>query len=383
MQSHMPRNLEGNYRPLLTYTTRARHGAAPWAPAFVCWQSSHKHTLIGVQYRARPTALRLRGAGPYFRTLIVRVPTKGLYEYCDVALRMCCLAAMLLPATAWAGGPAVTQPNGKISVEGGAYDDKSAGLALGSFSVPLGYAFGLQADGAIGTIDDETMGGGGLHLFTRDPSSYLFGAYGSYHTWDSIDIWRAAAEGELYFGPVSISGIAGYESVDVPSLRSGLIVLTPDDEHFFAHADLSYYLTEDFKISGGYRYLNESSFAAASAEYLLRGSDVPLSLFAKGDFGDDDYTRITGGVKVYLGDDPGKSLLSRHRTADPENYTPVFPAVRVAGPKSSASPTICSLEILPPETVCECPAGRVKAFCGDFLGHPPKSFQCQIPGELC
>ena len=262
-----------------------------------------------------------------------------------LALRLCCFAAMLLPATAWAGGPAVTQPNGKISVEGGAYDDGSAGLALGSFTMPLGYAFGLQADGAVGTIDDETMGGGGLHLFTRDPSSYLLGLYGSYHTWEPIDIWRAAAEGEFYFGRISLSGIAGYESVDVPTLRSGLTVLTPDDEHFFANTDLSYYITDDFKISGGYRYLNESSFGAAGAEYLLRGSDVPISLFAKGDFGNDDYTRVTGGVKIYLGDDRGKSLITRHRTADPENYTPVFPRLTTASPQSNSqspsTPPVC------------------------------------------
>ena len=194
--------------------------------------------------------------------------------------------------------PAVSGPNGKLSVEGGSFDDESAGVALGSFALPLGHSFGLQADGALGTVDGGTLGGGGAHLFTRDPSSYLLGAYGSFHTWDSIEIWRVAAEAEFYLGRFTLDGLAGYESVDVPSLSDGLEVLTPDDRHFFAQSDVAYYITDDFKVYGGYRYINETSFGSAGAEYLIRGQDVPLSLFARGDFGNEDYTSITGGLKV-------------------------------------------------------------------------------------
>lgn len=238
-------------------------------------------------------------------------------------------AIVLLAGTAMSAHagdlPAVSGPNGKVSVEGGSFDDESAGVALGSFAMPLGHSFGLQADGALGSIDDEILGGGGLHLFTRDPSSYLLGAYGSYHTWDSIDIWRLAAEAELYLGRFTLDGLAGYESVNLPSEADGLLVLTPDDDHFFGQADVAYYITDDFKVYGGYRYMNETSFGAAGAEYLIRGHDVPLSLFARGDFGDEEYTSITGGLKVYLSGDPQKSLIDRHRRDDPDIYMPVFP----------------------------------------------------------
>ncbi len=241
----------------------------------------------------------------------------------------CGLAALILAGLGAEADqlPAVSGPNGKISVEGGSFDDNSSGLAFGSFTMPLGTSLGLQTDGAVGAIDNDTMGGGGLHLFTRDPSSYLLGIYGSYHTWDDINIWRAAAEFELYLSRFSFSGLAGYESVAVPSTSNGLLVLTPDDEHFFAQTDLAYYITDDFKISGGYRYLNETSFAAAGAEYLFRAHDVPMSLFANGDFGDEDYTRITGGLRIYLSGDPGKSLIDRHRMDDPQTYMPVFPTL--------------------------------------------------------
>ena len=244
----------------------------------------------------------------------------------------CCVAALLLvPSIAVAdGGPAVSGPNGKFSVEGGQYDDEGSVLALGSFSIPLGYSFGLQADGAVGTIDDEVMGGGGVHLFTRDPSKYLLGVYASYHSWDSIDIWRTAAEFEFYLSRVSLTGLAGYESVDVPTTQNGLPVLNTDDDHFFGRADLAYYPADNFKISGGYRYVSETSLGTASAEYLFQGAGVPVSLFAKGDFGEKQYNRITGGVKVYFGADPNKSLIDRHRTEDPPNYTPVFPNLETA-----------------------------------------------------
>lgn len=279
-----------------------------------------------------------------------------------------CLALLGIAGMACAGElPAVSGPNGKLSVEGGSFDDDGAGIALGSFALPLGHAFGLQADGALGSIDGDTLGGGGLHLFTRDPSSHLFGVYGSYHTWDSVDIWRIAGEAELYLGRFTLDGLAGYESVDVPSTIGGLEVLTPDDRHFFAQSDVAYYITDDFKVYGGYRYLNETSFGSAGAEYLIRGHEVPLSLFAHGDFGNEDYTSITGGLKVYISGDPQKSLIDRHRRDDPDIYMPVFPKLAT---KSGASLPQCTLGgsfkvTSPADGKCICPSGT------SFAGQPP------------
>jgi len=281
--------------------------------------------------------------------------------------------------------PAVSGPNGKVSVEGGSFDDNGAGIALGSYAIPLGPSFGLQADGAIGVIDDDTLGGGGLHLFTRQPEKYLLGVYGSYHTWDSINIWRVAAEAELYVNRFSLSGLAGYENVDVPTFSGGLLVLTQDDKHFFGTLDLGYYITDDFKIYGGYRYLNETSFAGAGAEYLVRGQGVPISLFAKSDFGNSDYTRITGGLKVYFGSDPDKSLIDRQRMDDPENYLPVFPRLvkQSSSPTPPPGPTQCTVtggdaEVTSPANgACICPSGTALAgqapfgFSGTYYCSPP------------
>ncbi len=289
-----------------------------------------------------------------------------------LTVAVCALGAL----GAWAGDlPAISGINGKISAEGGAFDDSGAGIALGTLGVPLGHYLGLQADGAIGTIDGETMGGGGLHLFTRDPSSYLLGVYGSYHTWDSIDIWRLAGEAELYLGRFTLSALAGYENVEVPNLSDGLVVLTQDDQHFFGQFDASYYVTDDFKLSAGYRYLNESSFGAASAEYLIRGFEVPVSLFARGYYGDGDYNAVTGGLKIYFSDDPNKSLIDRNRRDDPENYLPVFPKLA-----TKAGTPVCKVSAPADETTttdCICPSGTVHA------GGHPQTITIGVPRFFC
>jgi len=279
-------------------------------------------------------------------------------------LRTALLAALLLlaPALAWAEGPAVSDPNGKFSVEGGQYDGDQSVLALGSYTLPLGHSFGLQADGAFGRIDEDSMGGGGLHLFARDPSSYLLGLYGSYHNWNEVGIWRAAAEMQLYINRFSLDGLAGYESIDFPATSSGLTVLNTDEDHAFGQVDLAYYPTDDIRLYGGYRYVAETSLGAAGIEYLMRAFDSPISFFAKADFGDQEFNRITGGMKFYLGPNPDKSLIQRHRTEDPENYTPMFPVLRTSG---SALPA-CSLDLdffvtSPADGQCICPSGTVQA----------------------
>ena len=104
-------------------------------------------------------------------------------------------------------------------------------------------------------------------------------------------------------------------------------VISLDDNHLFGQADAAYYITDDFKIYAGYRYINETSFGAAGTEYLIRGLDVPVALFARGDFGDEFVQNITGGVRIYLSDDPDKSLIDRHRKDDPKVYAPTFPTL--------------------------------------------------------
>ena len=239
-----------------------------------------------------------------------------------VALWTMCLTGALGEDAA---APAVDGFNSKFSAEGGLLNNDGAGLFRGSFTLPLGHSFGLQADGALGVIDDKVLGGGGLHLFSRDPSSHLLGLYGSFHTWDSTDIFRVAAEVALYEGPFTLEGIAGFESVNVPRLKGGLPVLTRNTEDFFTDARAAFYPDENLKLSAGLIYANKDALGQAELEWMPRWNGAPVSLTVNSVFGRKDATRITAGVRVYLGVDQMKSLIRRHREDDPVPYTPIPP----------------------------------------------------------
>jgi hypothetical protein len=263
-------------------------------------------------------------------------------------------------ADEYGSGPAVSGFNTKLSVEGGAYDGDGSGLLQGSLTTPLGHAFGLQFDGALGTVGSDVLGGGGVHLFTREPSSYLLGFYGSFHTWDSINISRFAAEGELYRGRFTLSGIAGLESVDVPSTKGGLTVLNTDSDHFFTELDLSYYPRDNVRLSVGYHYENEKSFGAAAIEYMPQWNGAPMSLFATGNFGESGDTQITAGIRLYLGADRNKTLIRRQREDDPGSYLPVFPSLVTQAVTTNFCPASGNFTLTAYPS-CTCPTGTVNA----------------------
>ncbi len=275
----------------------------------------------------------------------------------------------------YGSGPAVSGFNTKFSAEGGAFDGKGSGLLQGSLTMPLGHAYGLQFDAALGTIDSKAMGGGAAHLFTRDPSSYLFGFYGSFHTWDSIDISRFAVEGELYRGRFTLSGIAGWESVNVPSTKGGLAVLNSDDDHVFTELNLSYYPRDNMRLTAGYRYVDEKSFGAAEFEYLSQWRGTPMSVFANGNVGESGDTRITAGIRFYLGAEQNKSLIRRHREDDPATYIPVFPSLATAATAANLCPASGTFT-LSEHSGCTCPEGTTRAGSDPFTSG--KNGNCNI-----
>ncbi|MEM8878671.1 MAG: hypothetical protein AAGD23_12490 [Pseudomonadota bacterium] len=222
--------------------------------------------------------------------------------------------------------PAVGGTNGKLSVEGGVYDDDGAFLALGTVSIPAGYAWGLQFDGAAGTIDGEEIIGGGFHAFTRDPDSHLIGLYASHHQWNDFQISRIAAESELYWNELTFRALLGYEHIRFPARISTMVLTDREDGHVFGKADLVWYPFEDLEIFAGFHYESEEPLGAIGLEYLMTSADTshPIAFFAMGHFGDDDYLRATAGLRIYFGDG-GRSLKRIRRELDPPNHTPVSP----------------------------------------------------------
>ena len=204
---------------------------------------------------------------------------------------------------------AVSALNGKLEGAGTWIDDDhDKGGRIhggGSLSFPLGCLIGVQLDGAIGDLDGETTGGGAIHIFTRDPSSYLFGVQGQYLAVGNDDIWRIGGEAHFYLQNFSIEGFAGYEHSDVFK------------GEFTAVADLAFYPIDDLRLSVGYRRFLDTDVGAVAFEWQP-GIGLPLSVFAEGQVGTDHYASIFAGLRVYFGGEE-KSLIRRHREDDPEN----------------------------------------------------------------
>lgn len=207
--------------------------------------------------------------------------------------------------------PAVSGINGKFALNGGTFDEEGFGVVSGALSLPVGQAFGLQLDGMAGARDGEFVGGGGAHLFWRDPSTALLGVYGSYIHREDVDgyVARIGVEGEYYWNNWTVGAVVGAEFLEAGD---------EDDSNFFALSDISYYATDNLELSVGHRYTGERHAAAVGVEFQLDQTlfSSGVSLFAEGRLGEDDYQAAWGGIRFYLGEE--KSLIRRHREDDPD-----------------------------------------------------------------
>ncbi len=213
--------------------------------------------------------------------------------------------------------PAVSEPNGKLSVFGGFRDRENVksveeGGVVGAYSIPIAHQYGFQIDGLLGLRDGDIAFGTAAHLFWRDPDKGLFGLTGSYVGWDAdnnlggyTDMTRIGVEGELYLEQFTLAAQSGVQFG--ANTRDG----------FFGRADLRWYSTPDlmFKVGGEYNEHN-NGIARLGAEFQPGLEGMPgLSLFADAAVGDDDYVKVLAGVRIYFG--RPKSLQDRHRLDDP------------------------------------------------------------------
>lgn len=234
---------------------------------------------------------------------------------------MVCVVALGAPVWAADVDPSVDSTcavsgfNGKFEGAGGYYKDRgvgSEGQAYGALSLalPLGCLFGAQLDAGFGTLGGKEAGGVGLHVFTRDSESYLLGGFASYSAIDNFtftnDIYRAGVEGELYFGQFTFEGLVGYEDADLGS----------DD--WFSQIKAAFYVTDDFRISAGYRHYLSIDAATAGLEWQPNQVGIPMTLFVEGQVGNKSYTSVSAGFRIHFGA-PNKSLKQRHREDDPSN----------------------------------------------------------------
>jgi hypothetical protein len=233
--------------------------------------------------------------------------------------------------------PAVSGMNAKIAAIGGVADmddvsSQEIGLVIGSVTVPLGHAYGLQIDGLAGDHGGDFVGGVGGHLFWRDPAVGLLGLTGAYAASDSgsfssstvvtvagptttttvtsattsdREIVRLGGEGEYYVGSVTLGGNAGYQ------FGRGI------EDGFVGIASLRGYLTDDLALAVSAHYAEGSGTSVSiGAEFQPGLGGLPgLAVFADATAGRDDFVQALFGIRYYFG--APKSLIDRHRRDDP------------------------------------------------------------------
>lgn len=228
-------------------------------------------------------------------------------------LRSVLASSMVLMAasTAYAEGPAVSELNGKFSVEGGAAGSNGRGgsglgIAEGSITTPLGNSLGLQGDGAIATVHDDLFGAGAAQLFWRDPQLAQLGTFAAYGGRGGDTVAWYGGQAEYFAGPVTLGAHGGYQSSNSDYASDGGLVL----------GRLTYYVNPNFALTAGGGSVVDRGFGRVNLEYLpeLNGRHS-VSFFVNGGAGSDESYVATAGTRLYFG--PEKSLIRRHREDDP------------------------------------------------------------------
>lgn len=226
--------------------------------------------------------------------------------------RVVATLAAFLPSTAFAQEqalPAVGNVNSKLSFgyDGSDGSNTSEGVFLnGAVSFPISTRLGAQLD--VGTTDDSF--GAGLHLFVRDPDSYLLGVYADRIEYDTsagtAQNFRYGVEAEGYFGNITVAAFVGRDEV------SGA---APSQSFDAAEFDIEYYLTENTALNFSAERAFDEDAASIGVTHLYGGSDAPVAVFGSVGTYDGD-TTASIGVTVFFGND-GLSLKEIQRQNDP------------------------------------------------------------------
>jgi hypothetical protein len=209
------------------------------------------------------------------------------------------LAPVFVPTLA---GPAVSALNAKAGAFAGSIDGESGWGAVGALSIPVHQQWGLQIDGLAGSAGGDGFWGVAGHLFARDPSRGLVGAYVSHVHWSGFGatVNKVGVEGEMYLGQFSLEGLVAWQTGSFTGLA--------------LNATAAFYLHENLRFDAGLRHLQGVGLTGAiGAEWQLANSG--LSVFGNAAWGGGGYSTVLGGVKFHAG--PQKPLVRRHREDDP------------------------------------------------------------------
>lgn len=232
-------------------------------------------------------------------------------------LGVMCAALAAGPGAQAEDGGAVDGFNARLSAFGGVtVDERAAGGTLG-LTTPLGGDFGAQTNLNVLGVDQDAAFAGTGHLFWRRPQIGLIGVFGGYaNRSDTFEnsFYRVGGEGQYYLGRLTLDAAAAFEE------SRNTAGVTDDD--IYVRAGVTYYLTDDFSASVGYRRFGGDDFAAGGVEYqVVSGKRAGLSLFGDARVSVDeteDFSLLAGG-RIYISSP--KSLIARQREDDPQLYT--------------------------------------------------------------
>jgi hypothetical protein len=248
----------------------------------------------------------------------------GLFLVLSSLLHSVALAIDRNPQPLYTDGqslPAVDGLNAKADAFGGEANGRAFFGGTGSVTVPLGFRYGLQIDGLVAGFDsqfqgDVTVGATAGHLFWRDPAVGHLGIYGHYVHADAfggVDFLAGAGEGALYLGRFTLEGLVGVEGGEVEDAFGSFDIAT----RFFDMAHLSYYPTDNLKLSVGHSYILGEHAAWFGAEWGFgTGGGTMSALYAQGSIDEDGDGVFLGGLRIYFGQHD-KTLIRRQREDDP------------------------------------------------------------------
>lgn len=209
--------------------------------------------------------------------------------------------------------PAVSGPNGKIEFDAGALSLPTAAFvvrAAGTVTLPIGERFGIQADLSASTAPGFVTTGA-LHLFTRDPAAYLIGGTFGFVRSPGATVLAAGPEAELYLDRWTLEAWGGVAAA-YPTAAA-----TPSRISAFVMTNAGYYVSDNWRLGIGASWLDGYGALQAGSEYLLTDFSLPVAVTTELRIGQDGAFRGMLGLRTYLGSDPGKTLMLRHRKDDP------------------------------------------------------------------
>lgn len=209
-----------------------------------------------------------------------------------------------------AGAAAAQGLTGAIAPRGGTTDSDATGSSGtgwldGELRFGLGRNLTALFDAAGGSYDSLTSLGGRGQVFWRDPALGLVGVLAEVADRDGLTQWRTGVKGELYFGPVTLRGQAGYVFGDS---KGGLEI----NDSGYGVLSGGFYGISGLGVNAGAMMQDGRGTGFGGLEAEIPGLPRFITATLDGAAGAYGYRQLLVGLKFYLGAGADAPLQQRH-----------------------------------------------------------------------